>query len=159
MSTVVVATEPVTSRRWFDRTLVDIVVVIAALVVFNLTAHFAPTPIAVAAVPVGALLLLAFARARGVQWSDLGLSNIGRGARHGPPPAVHRRDRRVRGRPEAAAREACCAPPVLTGAGTATDGRWAPPAGTGATRQRRAGRAWRDGASWHRPSCPSGGLD
>lgn len=87
MSTVVVATEPVTSRRWFDRTLVDIVVVVAALVVFNLTAHFAPTPIAVAAVPVGALLLLAFARARGLQWSDLGLSNVGRGARHGAAAA------------------------------------------------------------------------
>lgn len=71
------------SGRWFDRTVVDILVVVAALVAFNLTAHFAPTPVAVAAVPVGALLLLAFARARGLHWEDLGLGNVGRGARHG----------------------------------------------------------------------------
>ncbi len=79
---------PAETPRWFDRTVVDIVVVVAALVVFNLTAHFAPTPVAVAAVPVGALLLVAFARARGVQWTDLGLRNLGRGARHGAAAAA-----------------------------------------------------------------------
>ncbi|MGU3432213.1 lysostaphin resistance A-like protein [Actinomycetes bacterium M1A6_2h] len=71
-----------------NRTAVDIVVVIAALIGFNLTAHYAPTPVAVAAVPVGALVLLFFARARGLHWSDLGLKNWGRGAKHGVTAAA-----------------------------------------------------------------------
>lgn len=79
------APAPPSSR--FDRAILDIVVVVAALAVVNVTAHFAPTPVAVAAVPVGALVLVAFARARGVHWNDLGLGNVRRGAKHGAAAA------------------------------------------------------------------------
>lgn len=73
------------SRRWIDSTVIDIVVVIATLAGTNLVATFAPAALAIGAVPAGAALVLIYARARGVRWSELGFgrSHLSRGAKHG----------------------------------------------------------------------------
>lgn len=73
------------SRRWIDSTVVDIAVVVLTLAGTNLVANFAPTAVAIAAVPAGAALVLIYARARGVRWAELGFSrsHLSRGAKHG----------------------------------------------------------------------------
>ena len=55
------------------RVYVDIGVVVVVLVITNLIAHFTTTWAAIATVPVAAAILVALVRARGLDWSELGL--------------------------------------------------------------------------------------
>lgn len=77
--------QSVRTNLWVDSTVVDIVVVIAVLACANLVANFAPTSVAIGAVPLGAILVLGYARVRGIRWADLGFSrrHLSRGAKHG----------------------------------------------------------------------------
>ncbi len=56
-------------RAW-----VDVALVIVVLVATNLVAHFTTVWASIAAVPVAAVALLGLMRARGMAWSELGLS-------------------------------------------------------------------------------------
>lgn len=58
-----------TIRAW-----VDVAAVVVVLVATNLVAHFTTVWASVAAVPIAAVALLALMRARGMAWSELGLS-------------------------------------------------------------------------------------
>ena len=62
-----------------------IFVVIVVLAAANLVAHFGPAPVDGFAVPVAALLLVAFARYRKMSWATMGLAvrDWGKGARYG----------------------------------------------------------------------------
>lgn len=55
------------------RDVLNVVAVIAALVMINVTAHFSQLAAVAATVPVGVAILLAIARANGMTWRDLGL--------------------------------------------------------------------------------------
>ncbi|MEE4024571.1 CPBP family intramembrane glutamic endopeptidase [Gordonia sp. PKS22-38] len=68
------------------RSVVLLAAVVAALVAINLTAHLAGSPVAVLAVPLGAVIVVGVARLVGLQWREMGLS---RGElRSGVPYAV-----------------------------------------------------------------------
>lgn len=52
----------------------DVIVVVAVLVATNVIAHFTTVWASIATVPIGAAVLVAMMRQRGMRWSELGLS-------------------------------------------------------------------------------------
>lgn len=61
-------------RSWRSSAWIDVSVVVLVLVATNLIAHFTTVWASIASVPIAAALLLGLMRARGLAWSELGLS-------------------------------------------------------------------------------------
>lgn len=62
------------ARSWRTNAWIDVSVVVVVLVATNLIAHFTTVWASIASVPIAAGLLLALMKARGMAWSELGLS-------------------------------------------------------------------------------------
>ncbi|WP_420098085.1 CPBP family intramembrane glutamic endopeptidase [Corynebacterium sp.] len=84
-ATATAATAAVSSRRLRTRDILNVVAVVAALAVINVTAHFSQLAAVATTVPVGVAILLVIARANGMTWRDLGLGRHthGRGLLYG----------------------------------------------------------------------------
>lgn len=63
-----------TARPWHSNAWIDVSVVVVVLVATNLIAHFTTVWASIASVPIAAALLLGLMKARGLAWSELGLS-------------------------------------------------------------------------------------
>lgn len=63
-----------TARSWHSNAWIDVSVVVVVLVATNLIAHFTTVWASIASVPIAAALLLGLMKARGLAWSELGLS-------------------------------------------------------------------------------------
>lgn len=59
---------------WRSNAWIDVTVVVAVLFATNVIAHFTTVWASVATVPIAAALLLGLMKARGLEWSELGLS-------------------------------------------------------------------------------------
>ena len=62
------------ARSWRSNAWIDVAVVVAVLVATNVVAHFTTVWASIATVPIAAALLLGLMKARGLAWSELGLS-------------------------------------------------------------------------------------
>ncbi|WP_024793771.1 CPBP family intramembrane glutamic endopeptidase [Tomitella biformata] len=65
---------PVGVHSWRSNAWIDVSVVVVVLVATNLIAHFTTVWASIASVPIAAALLLGLMKARGLAWSELGLS-------------------------------------------------------------------------------------
>lgn len=65
---------PALARAWHSNAWIDVSIVVVVLVATNLIAHFTTVWASIASVPIAAALLLGLMKARGLDWSELGLS-------------------------------------------------------------------------------------